>query len=77
MTAISEQLVAKIDSVILIKCCLKMHFNCKTVVFDLMVLENKVCFWIGIIFIGVYLSVYLSVCVSDSLLTQKVLNRFS
>ena len=45
MTAISEQLVAKIGSVILIKCCLKMHFNCKTVVFDLMVLENKVCFY--------------------------------
>ena len=39
-------------------------------------LAEKLCFWTGIIFIGVYVSVCVCVCASLCDLSQKVLSRF-
>ena len=39
-------------------------------------LAQKLCFWTGIIFIGVYVSVCVCVCECLPRLSQKVLDRF-
>ena len=39
-------------------------------------LAQKLCFWTGIIFIGVYVSVLVSVCERLPQLSQKVIDRF-